>query len=242
MKKIWLLLLFCLASQARSDAQIIISLLFGDKLNSDKILFGLHANYTGSHLTNLEGAENLGGFKLALLFNFKLSDRFNLQSELVPPMWFGTKGIKPYSLGDAELDNQFKDGEVERRIWLTGLTALGQYRVYDYIRLEAGPEIFLRFKAKDTFKAEPEAGELSLERDIKDETSTFEVGLALGVSYHLQKGTGMMFGLRYYWGLTDVMKNEAASQQFRMWQITSGIPIGRKKSTENAKPAEKTRG
>lgn len=242
MKKIWLPILFCIASQVRSDAQIIISLLFGDKLNSDKILFGLHANYTGSRLTNLEGAENLGGFKLALLFNFKLNDRFNLQSELVPPMWFGTKGLEPYSLDDAELDNQFKDGAVERRIWLTGLTALGQYRVYDYIRIEAGPEIFLRTKAKDTFKAEPAAGDLSLERDIKDQTAAFEVGLALGLSYHLQKGRGMMFGLRYYWGLTDVMKNDPDSQQLRMWQITSGIPIGRKKSMEKTKAEGQTGG
>jgi hypothetical protein len=154
-------------------------------------------------------------------------------------MWFGTKGLPPYSLGDAELDDQFKNGEVERRIWLTGMTALAQYRVYDYIYAEAGPEIFLRTKARDIFTAESEAGDLSLERDIKDQTSIFEFGLALGVSYHLQKGTGMMFGFRYYWGLTDVMKNDAGSQQFRMWQITSGIPIGRKKSMEKTKAAEK---
>lgn len=234
MKKIWILSLFYIGFQMHSDAQVIISLIFGDELNSDRLLFGLHLNYTGSHLTNIEGAENLGGVKLALLFNYRLNDRFNLQSELVPPMPFGTKGLTPYSLNDAELDAQFQGGEVERRIWLTGITALGQYRVWDYIRVEAGPEIFLRFKAKDKFIAESEAGDLSLERSIKDQTSTWEIGLALGASYQLGKGAGMLFGIRYYWGLTDVMKNDPGNQQFRMWQITSGIPIGRKKKMEKS--------
>lgn len=238
MRKIWISLLFCVASTMQANAQVIISLIFGDELNSDKLLFGLHLNYTGSHLTNLEGAENLGGIKAALLFNYRLNDRFNLQSELVPPMAFGTKGLAPYSLNDTALDAQFQNGEVERRIWLTGITALGQYRVWDYIRVEAGPEIFLRFKAKDNFTAESEAGDLSLERNIKDQTSTFEVGLALGASYQLGKGTGMMFGIRYYWGLTDVMKNDPGNQQFRMWQITSGIPIGRKKKMEKMNAQE----
>lgn len=236
MIRIWIIFLLCIASQAQTNAQVIISLIFGDELNSDKLLFGLHLNYTGSHLTNLEGAENLGGVKVALLFNYRLNNRFNLQSELVPPMAFGTKGLTPYSLGDAGLDSLFQNGEVERRVWLTGITALGQYRVWDYIRVEGGPEIFLRFKAKDKFLAEPEAGDLSLERNIKDQTSTFEVGLALGASYQLGKGTGMMFGIRYYWGLTDVMKNDAGNQQFRMWQITSGIPIGRKKMEKEKAP------
>lgn len=231
MKKIWILFLFCVGLQVQTDAQVIISLLFGDKLNSDKLLFGLHLNYTVSHLTDLEGAKNLGGLKAALLFNFKLKDQFRLQTELMPPMAFGTKGLTPYSLNDPGLDAQFQNGTIERRIWLTGITALGQYRVWDYVSVEGGPELFLRFKARDKFIASPEAGDLTLEHNIKDQTSAFEAGLAVGASYQLGKGTGMMFGLRYYWGLTDVMKNDAGNQQFRMWQITSGIPIGRKKKT-----------
>lgn len=238
MKRIRILFLFCIAFATQTDAQVIISLLFGDKLNSDKLLFGLHVNYTMSTLTNLEGAEYSGGIKAALLFNFKLGNRFRMQTELMPPFAFGTKGLPPYSIGDPALDAQFQGGEVTRRIFLTGLTALVQYRVYDYIGVEAGPGIYLRMKARDIFSVEQETGDLSLERKITDQTSTFEVGFAIGAFYQLGKGTGMLFGLRYYIGLTDVMINDAGNQQFRMWQITSGIPIGRKKKMEKMKAAE----
>lgn len=227
--RIWLLILICAAPLSSARAQVIISLLFGDALNSEELMFGLHLNYTGSRLTNLEGAETLGGFKAALWFNYKLNDRINFNAELLPPFFFGTKGLTPYPLEDPALDAQFAAGSVERKIQLTGITALAQYRVWDYIRIEAGPELFLRTKAIDVFKAELPSGDLELERDIKDETATFESGVALGATYQLGKGTGMFLGFRYYWGLTDVLVNDTGNQQFRMWQITSGIPIGRKK-------------
>ncbi|MDX2133652.1 MAG: hypothetical protein SFV52_02655 [Saprospiraceae bacterium] len=225
----WLLILICAAPISTARAQVIISLLFGDALNSEELMFGLHLNYTQSRLTNLEGAENLGGVKAALWFNYKLNDRISFTSELVPPFFFGAKGLPPYPLEDPTLDAQFAAGSVERKIQLTGMTALAQYRVWDYIRIEAGPELYLRTKAIDVFKAESPSGDLELERDIKDQTATFESGVALGATYQLGKGTGMFLGFRYYWGLTDVLTEDTGNQQFRMWQITSGIPVGRKK-------------
>lgn len=212
-----------------------MSLIFGEALNTETLTFGIHLDYTRSTLTNLDDAEVLGRFNIALLFNYRFNDRFSLQSELFPAYTIGAQNLKPYALDDAGLDAQFQNGKVTRKLTYMGMTALGLYRVYDHIYLELGPQLYLRTKAYDYFTAEPAAGELSLKHNIKEETGQWQSGISTGLCYRLGNGTGMSIGLRYYWGLTDVMKNDPDSQQFRLWQVTGGIPIGRKKKMEKMK-------
>src|SRR3954466_8859109 len=81
--KILFIGLICLsASQAHS--QVIIALLFGDKLNSDKLEFGLAGGLNLSHISNISDTKNRSGFNLGLFLNIKLDDNFFLRVEAVP--------------------------------------------------------------------------------------------------------------------------------------------------------------
>ena len=62
------LLFFGLASVAHS--QVLISLLLGDKLNSDKIEFGLDSGFNWSQIGNLDSNSSLRAFKIgSIIFN-----------------------------------------------------------------------------------------------------------------------------------------------------------------------------
>src|SRR6478609_475394 len=107
--------LICLsASQVHS--QVIIALLFGDKLNSDKLEFGLAGGLNLSHISNISDTKNRSGFNLGLFLNIKLDDHFFLRVEAVPKFPTGVSEMKPYSLNDPGLDSLLEEGHVTREI------------------------------------------------------------------------------------------------------------------------------
>ena len=210
-------------------AQVLISILFGDKLNTDAIVFGLHVDYSFNTLTSIEPQDALGKLNLALFFDFRLADQWRLNTEALAKYTRGGKGISPYPLNDPQLDLQFTGGEVERKINYVGLMTTIQYTVQHSWYVEAGPQLTIRTQAKDVFTKKTDDGELELTRDIRDEIARWEFSVVSGAGYKLGKGTGMAFGIRYNWGLSDVQKNTGGYQQNRGFYVLTNIPIGRNK-------------
>ena len=87
-------------------SQVLISLLFGEKLNSDKMKFGLDGGLNLSNLTGTEGTRFLENFNLGLYFDIRLKENSNwyihtgalLKSEM------GARGIDVYSLDEPGLE------------------------------------------------------------------------------------------------------------------------------------------
>ena len=129
--------LVCLcASQANS--QVIIALLFGDKLNSDKLEFGLAGGLSLSNVSNFYDTKTRGSFNLGLYFNIKLDDRWYIRAEAVPKFPTGASELNPYSLNDANLDSLLHDAEVTRKIKNIALPILIRYRIGNLLFAEAG--------------------------------------------------------------------------------------------------------
>jgi len=219
----------CIFLSGFAHAQVLISILFGDKLNTDAIIFGLHVDYSFNKITSVEPQDAMGKLNLSLFFDVRLHDQWRAEIEAIAKYTRGGKGIAPYPLNDPQLDLQFANGSVERKISYVGLMTAIQYTVEHSWYIEAGPQLTLRTKAKDIFKVKTDDGELLLDRDIRDEINRWEFSLMSGLGYKLDKGTGMTFGLRYNWGLSDVEKNVAGYQQNRGFYVLSNIPIGRNK-------------
>ena len=215
--------------------QVLISILFGDKLNTDAIIFGLHVDYSFNKLTSIEPQDQLGKLNLALFFDFRLADQWRLNAEALAKYTRGGKGITPYSLSDPQLDAQFADGKVERKINYVGLMSTLQYTVQHSWYIEAGPQLTIRTQAKDVFTSKKEDGELKLTRDIRDNVARWEFSLVSGGGYKFGKGTGMALGIRYNWGLSDVLKNTPGYEQNRGFYLLTNIPIGRNKKEKAAK-------
>ena len=237
MKKLLLLAIGIILS-ASVNAQVLISILFGDKLNTDAIIFGIHVDYSFNEITSIDPQKSLGKLNLALFFDIRLHEQWRLEAEALAKYTRGGKGIAPYPLNDPQLDQQFAEGSVERKINYVGLMTALQYTIEHSWYVEAGPQLTLRTSAKDVFSVKNADGELELTRDIRDEINRWEFSLVSGLGYKFGKGSGAAIGLRYNWGISDVMKNSAGYQQNRGFYVLSNIPIGRNKKEKKAKAAE----
>src|SRR5689334_16220365 len=114
MKKLFILLFFAGYTKA-VKCQIIIALLFGEKLNSGKLEFGLVLSPAFTNLTN-SGGEYRSALNLGMFFNIRPDKKFFLHVELTPKSSIGAKNISPYSLGNDSIDKFFSEGSVERII------------------------------------------------------------------------------------------------------------------------------
>src|SRR4051794_20250857 len=108
-KVLFIAWLLCL-SVSQAHSQVIIALLFGDKLNSDKLEFGLARGLNFSHISNIADTKNRSGFNLGLFLNIKLDDNFFLRVEAVPKFPTGVSEMKRYSLNEPGLDSLLNEG------------------------------------------------------------------------------------------------------------------------------------
>ena len=137
---ILLISLFC-GVAPRANCQVIIALLFGEKLNSDKLEFGLAGGLNQSHISNFPNASSKSGFNLGLYLDFKLNQTWYLRVEAVPKFPTGVSKLKTYSLQNQSLDSLFSNGEVTRKIKNIGLPVLVRYATKIGLYVETGPQL-----------------------------------------------------------------------------------------------------
>lgn len=239
MKKIFLVvaLLFCIQS---SRSQVLISLLFGDKLNSPKIEFGLEGGVNFSSISNLEGADSRANFNLGFYFDYKLKNPSWLVSTgVIVKSTMGANGLALYPLNDANLNAAFVGGHIDRKIKYFNVPIAIKYKINQNIYVKGGVQLGLLSKANDVFKNDYDGEDLTYKNNIRDQLHVIDAGLALGTGYRLLKGNGMNLGVNYYYGLVSINKGDASPKQYnRSFYITAGIPIGKGKAAKKAAEKE----
>lgn len=218
-------------------AQVLIALVFGDKLHSDKMGFGLTVSPSFCTLSETHSSERVG-LGLGLYFDFKITDNLFLHPELLPKPSFGAGEIAPYPTGIDSLDAVFKDGEVERKLRGFSFPMLIRYRIYKQWFADVGPQVNMFLNIKDIFTNEVNEGEVTYTKIYKDGFTRFDLGIVAGLMYKLKTDKGMGIGVRYYQGLTDVLKM-TGSQKNGVLQINVSIPVGMKASLERQERKEK---
>ncbi len=73
MRKITLIILLLIISVTAVQSQVLISLLFGDKLNSEKIKFGLDGGMSVSTISGIGSQKMLVNWDLGFYFDFMLN-------------------------------------------------------------------------------------------------------------------------------------------------------------------------
>jgi len=235
MKK-YLLIITILFGIQSANSQVLISLLFGDKLNSPKIEFGLEGGANFSTISNLEGAKNRTDFNLGFYFDFMLKNpAWAINTGVIVKSSLGANGLPVYSLNNTELDNAFAEGHVDRKINYFNVPIMMKYKFDNHIYVKAGTQLGLLSKAFDEFKNNYEGEDLVYKNKIRDQIHVIDVGLAIGAGYRLMGGNGMNIGVNYYYGLVTVMKGDSSPNQYnRSFYITAGIPIGKGKAEKKA--------
>ncbi len=226
MKKIILIISLAVFSANTASSQVVIALLFGDKLNSDKLQFGLLVGPTLKDITGTTSSLDVG-VNLGLFLNVKLNDNFYFHPEAIPKLSLGAKNITPYPVGDVLLDSLFANGSVRRSIKAMGLPLLIRYRVAGRFFVEAGPQVNLTLRVKDVFETDVNENKLSYTTKVTNQFTTLDAGYVLGIAYKfLPSNQSIALDIRYYGGLTDIMKTAPGRQTNSAWTLNVYIPIG----------------
>jgi hypothetical protein len=229
-----------------ANSQVLISLLLGDKLNSDKLKFGLDGGANWSNITNLDPSNYKPHFNLGFYFDFRLKENTHwyLHTGVLVKSTMGAQRLNPYLTGNAEIDSLFVNGNVERKINYFNVPILARYQFKNMLYIEAGPNLGLRYKAFDIFTADVEdKQDLSYTLDVRDQFTRIDAGIMAGVGFQVLKGTGYNFGMRYYYGLTEIMKENTGDPQHNStYYLYFSLPIGageKAKAKAEAKKLEK---
>ena len=227
-KKLLIILSFLLLNVYSSKGQVLISLIFGDKLNSDKLEFGLDGGFNWSDISNLDGSNAARGFHLGFYFDIKLKEQLFIHTGVIVKSPMGAEGLAPYPFGENELDSVLSTASVSRKLRYFNVPILLMYKFHGPFFVEFGPQLGLLSKATDEFDVKVfEKNDLIFTNDIRDEYRRIDAGVTGGLGYKFQKGLGMKLGVRYYHGLVNILKeNDGKSQQNKSWYLYASVPIG----------------
>lgn len=228
MKKVLLLSAILLSSRT-ADAQIIISLLFGEALNTGRVEFGLDGGLNLASVDGIDGAKNLTAWNLGFYFDIKFNNpAWMVHTGVIVKSTPGAENLPLYPLSDANLDSAFRGGSVTTTLQYFNVPIMLKYKFRNNFFVEGGTVLGLLRKASDKFtNSVQEKEDLTYERNVKDAYHPLDAGVMIGVGYRLLGGDGMNLGVRYYHGLVDTYIDDSTPNQYnRALYFTVGIPIG----------------
>ncbi|MCD4832595.1 MAG: PorT family protein [Bacteroidales bacterium] len=236
MKRALLLLIAFLMVSTISKSQILISLVFGDKLNSDKIEYGMDGGFNWSNISNLENSGLNMGLHLGFYFDIKMKENLFLHTGLILKSPMGAKRLESYTIGDPHLDSVLATATVIRDLRYFNVPILLKYRFLDQFYVEAGPQLGLLTKAYDNFSVDiTDKSDVAFKNNVTDQYKRIDAGITVGLGYRLYKGHGVNLGVRYYYGMVDILKDNSESKQLNSSiYICAGIPIGVGKEEKKA--------
>jgi len=233
--RIFLIIFVLIAGTLHTSGQVLISLLLGDKLNSDKLEFGLEGGLSLSDINGLSPSDTKPGFNLGFYFDFKLNNSpWYLHTGVMVKSTLGAENLDVYALSNPDLDNAFVNGSVTRKLGYFNVPVMIKYKFKNNLFVEAGPMFSLMNKSTDEFTATiQKKDDLTYKLKIKDRHHPLDAGVMGGVGYRLLKGKGVNLGIRYYFGFVDIILDDSTPAQYnRSLVVVVGIPIGAAKKAQ----------
>ena len=236
MKKI-LFLLFFLVSASMAQSQVLITLLLGDKLNSDGLEFGLEGGINWTKISGLETADYARKWNLGFYFDIRIKNQWSLYTGVLVKSNFGVD-----NLSDADLDTLGAkkyyhnngdriEGSYSEKINSFMVPALIRYKFKNHIYVEAGPQFTLMYKSWVEFESDIDGTDATFKEYNKDKINKIDAGIMVGTGYRLFKGTGWTIGAKYYYGFVNVFKGMPGTKNSSFY-IKLNIPIGAGKKPE----------
>ena len=156
MKKYYVLLVFLLIGFF-AQSQVLISLLLGDKLNSDKLKFGLEGVLNWTNISGMETNAYTHYFNLGFYFDFLLKDQWRFYTGTLVKSNLGVANLTPGDLNflGATTFPEF-NGKYNQVTNTFLVPAFIKYDFKNYFYVEAGPQFGLLSKAYVEFNANEE--------------------------------------------------------------------------------------
>jgi hypothetical protein len=236
MKRVFLTaLLLCFSLYAKP--QVLISLLFGDKLNSPNLEFGLNTGLSFSKIDGLETDNRLGGFNLGLYFDIRAKNNLWIHTGILLKSAQGMRKLTDRDLLTLDAMDYTFEGDYSQRLECWYVPVLAKYRFENNIYAELGPQVGLIRKGFVLFEGEEGDFTTKIAEENLDDMNRIDVGVTVGAGFKFFKGTGLAVGARYYQGFIDVYDNISGTT-LNNFYIYTNIPIGVKKAKAKAENQE----
>lgn len=229
-KNILVIVLLLLGLNAQS--QVLLSILFGDKLNSDGLEFGLEGGFNFSDISELEADKDLSSFNIGFYFDIRLKNQWNLYTGVLVKAKMGADELSPNDLEFLEIVPNPEEGTYSQKINYFVVPILIKYNFKNRIYLEAGPQASLMHKAWVEYNSEIGDITTRIRYSNKDKINPIDAGFTVGTGYKIMPNTGMTIGVKYYYGLTNVYKNATGTNN-SSWFLKLNIPIGASKNEKD---------
>ena len=233
MKKYFVLVVFLFIGWT-ANSQILISLLLGDKLNSDELEFGLEGGLNWASISGMETNNFARFLNLGFYFDFKVKDQWGIYTGVLVKSNLGVDKLTEKDLEFLQARTFPEGGDYRQVINEFLVPAYAKYRFKNHIYVEAGPQFGLRFKGYVEYHSDIEGIEARTREDNKDMLQKLDAGVGAGIGYKLLKGTGWTIGAKYYYSFVDVYKDKSGTKSSSI-NLKLNIPIGageKKKSSE----------
>jgi hypothetical protein len=216
MKKIVLVLVALLISANAMHAQAaLFALLFGDKVASENFNVSLEIGGTFPAYSNIDNNSNMG-INFGIGGNLKLSENWYLS----PNIYFLAKRnfqLDQFSLnsGNTGLDAQFMNAPTDISLSYIDVPIFIAYQTNNKkYRFSLAPQLSFLQKSRALFSSTE--GEFT--QNFDGYTEDFDYGIMADVGYILgkaHKGKGVHIHVRYYYGLTDILKDQLSTSENR---------------------------
>ena len=233
-----------------ANSQVLITLLLGDKLNSDKLEFGLEGGLNWSKTYGFESGKYHGDWFLGFYFDFKTSDRWHIITGVHVKSKLGLNKLSDNDI--LQLDGQiFNDDNGERiegkyslQMNYFMVPVLARYSFKNNIYLELGPGFGLNYKSFVQFDSDIDGTDVFIREYNTELMNRIDAGINFGAGYRLFKGTGWTIGAKYYYGFVNTLKGVSGTNNSSFF-VKLNIPIGagegakQKQAKKAAKKAER---
>ncbi len=206
-------------------SQILLSLLFGDKLNSDGIEFGLDGGLNWSDISGLETSDKLTSFNIGFYLNLRLKSQWHLSTGILAKSNLGVDKLTSNELNFLGIIPYEENGTYSQKINYFIAPALIKYVFKNRIHVELGPQFGIKYRAWVEFNSETDKKEINIKEFNKDRINFFDSGIAIGSGYKLMAENGITLGIRYYLGLTNVYRGFKNTRNNSIF-LKVNIPMG----------------
>jgi hypothetical protein len=221
--------LLSFASFQPAQGQVLLGILFGDKLANERFHIGLNVGANLADLSGIDGSKLKPGLMLGLVAEWRIAGNFYLQPELLPFFWAGAKGMSPpLENAPPPLDTLVAERSAQRNLSYFEIPVIVKYAALrNRLHFGAGPQVGFLLSGTDVFEGVINR-EITVKEDIKDELNSFDAGVAFQIEYKLQEGPfAASLSARYFLGLTDTIKDNPDDAVYnRVFSVFGSIPIG----------------
>ena len=213
------------------QSQVLITLLLGDKLNSDGLEFGLEGGINWTNISGLETNDFARKFNLGFYFDIRLKEQWFIYTGTLVK---SNMGIDKLTASDminlgattyTDLDGVDLVGDYSHKMNTFLVPVLIKYELKNHFYAEVGPQFGLMYKSWIEFNADIDGKDGILKEYNKEKINRIDVGAMAGLGYTLWNGTGWTVGVKYYYGFIDVYKDIPNTKNSSIF-VKLNIPIG----------------